>query len=85
MKREITLAKGGTSERTIDISRVEIPDLWHVAMHLKGSKDPVDVRRAEMILECWHLAHDLKRHIQEEIDLDINKLFETLTKKEGKK
>ena len=53
----ITLAEGGTAERKIEIKNITVPDLWHIAMRLHG-------RDQEMVLECWHLAHDMKRHIQ---------------------
>jgi hypothetical protein len=56
----ITRAKGGADERQVHINDVQIPDLWHLAMWLKGS--------ADMILETWYLAHDLKNHIRREIE-----------------
>ena len=59
---KITRAKGGELERDVDINDVQIPDLWHMAMWLKENKM---VLWAEMALECWHLCHDLRRHIQE--------------------
>jgi hypothetical protein len=55
----ITRALNGEHERQVHINDVQIPDLWHVAMYLKDS--------ADMILETWYLAHDLKKHIQEEM------------------
>ena len=62
---KITLAKGGTAEREVDVQEIQVPDLWHVAMALKD--DPsYDNRAADMILETWHLAHDMKRHLQEQ-------------------
>ena len=54
----ITLSKGGTAERQVKLSHLEIPDLWHLAQSL-----PNPHRR--VILECWNIAHDLKRHIGE--------------------
>ena len=53
----VTLAKGGEGEQTLPISQVEIPDLWHLAMTLPD-------REQEMVLDCWHKAHALKRHIE---------------------
>lgn len=45
----------------LDLSRVQIPDLWHIALAVKD--DELDPDRAEqagdLILEVWHLAHDL--------------------------
>lgn len=59
---QITLSKGGTKERTVDINSVEIPDLWHIAMRLRNQYDDDS---ADKVLECWHRCHDMKRHIQE--------------------
>ena len=60
MTKKITRAKGGTHERTVDVDDIVIPDMWHIAMAQK------DERVKEAILEIWHLAHDLLRHIKEE-------------------
>jgi hypothetical protein len=64
---DITLSKGGTAERTIDAQDIDVPDLWHIAMALKNGEVYLPHARtqvSEMVLECWHLCHDLKRHIQ---------------------
>lgn len=61
MKREqimIVRHKGGTAQKTVPISQIVVPDLWHIAQ----AELDLDCRRA--ILETWHLAHDLKRHIE---------------------
>lgn len=55
----ITRAKGGTLERKENVKDIRIPDMWHLAMELPDEND-----RA-MLLECWHLAHDLLRTLQE--------------------
>jgi hypothetical protein len=55
----ILMAEGGTEERTVEAKRIEIPDLWHLAMRLEGQD------RA-MVLETWHLCHDLLKHIKGE-------------------
>jgi len=72
MDKTITLSKGGEAERTRDINEITIPDLWHIAMWLQDEAKqrglPLKLslkRNAEMILETWNLAHDLKRHIEE--------------------
>jgi len=56
----VTLSPGAQNERQIKVDDIEIPDLWHVAGFLeeKGQK-----RAAAGVLEVWHLAHDLKKHI----------------------
>jgi hypothetical protein len=48
----ITLAKGGTAERSVPLGDIRIPDLLHIANSLN---DP----SRDAVLECWHLAHDL--------------------------
>ena len=55
----VTLHKGGTAEKTLPLSHVVIPDLWHIA---QGQMDTLDLAA---ILECWHYAHDLKRTVEE--------------------
>lgn len=56
---QITLSKGGTKERTVDVEKIQVPDLWHIAM------DQDDVNAREQILQTWHLAHDLLRVLRE--------------------
>jgi hypothetical protein len=65
MDRTIILSQGGTNERTVSASTIKIPDLWHLAMHLKKG-NALDRREAEKVLECWNLAHDLLGHIRKE-------------------
>jgi len=55
---KITLNKGGTGEKLVKLDTLQIPDLWHVAQHLP---EP----HRGMILETWHMAHDLKRELLE--------------------
>jgi hypothetical protein len=54
---KVTLSKGGTRERVVEIEALKIPDLWHIAMAEK------DKACSRMILDCWHIAHDLKREL----------------------
>lgn len=66
IEKMITLSKGGTKERNVPINQVEIPDLWHIAQVIKTSKDfRSGEETADLILKCWYLAHDLRKHIQE--------------------
>ena len=58
---QVTLHKGGSKEVTLDISRVEIPNLWDIAM---GLIDAGRTEESDMVLECWHIAHNLKLHIE---------------------
>jgi hypothetical protein len=64
-EQELTRARGGTAERQIPINRVEIPDLWHIALELPGEIDDANTPRGA-VLEVWHLCHDLLSHIKGE-------------------
>lgn len=57
---KITLAKGGTAEKTVELKEIVIPDLWKVAQikELEGYTLG-DKSVKEAIIEGWHLAHDL--------------------------
>ena len=59
MDQVITRSRGGTEERQERASEIQVIDLWHIAMRL-----PKDEQAA--VLEVWHLANDLLRHIREE-------------------
>lgn len=63
---KVTISKGGEGEETEEISKINIPDLWHIAETIRG-KDSICFKdeAADRILEVWKLAHDFKRHIQE--------------------
>ena len=72
-KDTVTLAKGASGEREVPIGEIEVPNLWHIAMDLNKKQEKVYVLwhgeftwvlAGDYILECWHLAHDLKRHIE---------------------
>jgi len=63
---KVSLDKGGTEIRTVPICKVAIPDLWPIAQAIHETGKVADGQGcAKLILECWSLAHDLKRHIQE--------------------
>jgi len=55
----VIFSKGGTKERSVPVSSIQIPDLWHLAL---AQDDP---RSKDAILQVWHMAHDLLRHIRE--------------------
>ena len=65
-----TRSKGGTAEREEIISQIQVPDLWKIAEIFQGKSNTVYMSKAnreavaDAILECWHLAHDMKRHLQ---------------------
>lgn len=54
-------AKGGGGERRTEIKDIEVPDLWHIAMR---SMELGNTQDEKQILECWHLAHDMKKALQ---------------------
>jgi hypothetical protein len=41
-----------------------IPDLWHIAQHLKSDPGERGQAMAEAVLQVWHMAHDLKACIE---------------------
>jgi hypothetical protein len=56
------------------VSDIEIPDLWHIAKYLQNDPNKTAVYSTasgewidsgDAVLEVWHLAHALKRHIIE--------------------
>jgi len=65
-----TRSKGGTAEREEIISQIQVPDLWKIAEIFQGKSNTIYMSKAnreavaDAILECWHLAHDMKRHLQ---------------------
>jgi len=65
-KTLVTLSKGGTKERTVPVSEIEIPDMWHISQAVRRTQEiALSQKAADLILEVWHLAHDLKKHIEE--------------------
>ena len=62
-----TRSKGGTEEREEIISQIEVPDLWFL---IQGMKQGTTISKIEgqrlvaAIEETWHLAHDLRKHLQ---------------------
>jgi len=54
---KIVIQQNPTVEK--DIDEISIPDLWHIAMAQGKGKS------REMILECWHLCHNLKNKLLE--------------------
>jgi hypothetical protein len=50
------------------IDGITVPDLWHLVQALEDGtltrNKTILAKAAEEVLECWHLAHDMKRHLQ---------------------
>ena len=74
MAHPITLNPGTPSEVTTDPGAIDIPDLWHIAQELKGTGativvdftddgKPVEKLAGDYVLDCWHLAHALRRYL----------------------
>lgn len=59
---EITLSKGGTKERRIDITTLHPPDMWFIS---QGLANEGREESSEMVLECWHLCADLVEALRE--------------------
>ena len=51
----------GTERREVEIDKIQVPDLWHIAMMLE---DQGKENAMKAVLDCWHLAHDLITNIQ---------------------
>jgi hypothetical protein len=60
---KVILSPDGEGKRIVDIDSIHIPDLWPVAMALRDYSE-ANAEWSEQVLEVWHLAHDLKKHIQ---------------------
>ena len=70
-----TRSKGGTAERQEIIAQIQVPDLWKIAEIFQGKPNGINSNTiymskanreavADAILECWHLAHDMRKHLQ---------------------
>ena len=63
-----TRSKGGTAEREELISQIQLPDLYLLAEEIirPGNRILKENRErfADMLIGTWHLAHDMKRHLQ---------------------
>ncbi len=57
---QVLLNKGGTDEHFADIEALDVPDLWPIAERI-GVKTP----DGQAVIDCWHLCHDLLRHVKE--------------------
>jgi len=49
---KIITAEGGTARKIVDVKKIVVADLWHLAMRLKGDDQ-------KMVLAVWHLARDM--------------------------
>ena len=72
-QRTITLKRGGSGEVEVPVEQIQVPDLWHIAQFLEKTGEQVYVvkdgeftwvKASDYVLECWNLAHAMRRHIQ---------------------
>ena len=72
MAHPITLNPGAPSEMTAEPGAISIPDLWHIAQELKATGativaledgEFVEKLAGDYVLDCWHLAHALRRYL----------------------
>lgn len=50
----IITSEHGYKQKTVDVEKIVIPDLWNIAMSAPNN------RMEKMILETWHLAQDMR-------------------------
>lgn len=67
----VTLFRGGTRETTVDIADVQLPDVWKIVErleeHFLAEGCPSSwLRDRKAILDCWHIAGALKKHVQKQ-------------------
>ena len=60
---QITLNRGGTAERTVDVDSLQVPDVWNASFVVD---EHLSEAAGERIRECWNLCHNLLRHAQEQ-------------------
>jgi len=58
---KIIRCEHGTAEEVVDVAAIRVPDLWHLAMSLMDEGREAE---KEMVLECWHMAHDMRGALQ---------------------
>lgn len=53
----LVMNENGTAEEHIRIQAIVVPDAWHAIMR---APEPDQ----QILLDVWHLANDLKKHVQ---------------------
>lgn len=67
---QIVRSREGTDRHVQPLDEVRVPDIWHTAMIVKELAEGRTPERrltkedAEMLLDTWHLCHDLLKHIE---------------------
>ena len=93
----IIMKEHGTGQEIVDVTKIQIPDLWHIANRPEtkdewGERhDPqIDALEQARILECWYLCHDLLlalRSINREVHfkhpIDVIELLEQEAREKG--
>jgi|WetSurSiteA1Bulk_404760.scaffolds.fasta_scaffold00586_23 hypothetical protein len=60
MITKIIRSPKGTARQEVDLTNIEIPDAYHLAMRLKKEGR---VKEGEMVYDLWCLTHDLMGNI----------------------
>ena len=61
-----------TNTNGVDVTYQNVPDCWHAYQWLKDNGNPAmgsGETLADMVLECWHQAHDYRNVITEHATL----------------
>ena len=68
MDIDITYHTFPNSSGQLNVNQIDVPDLWHIAMYLKNEdvagEGNYKAIWAEMVLDTWHLAHDMRKALQ---------------------
>jgi len=70
--KDLIINAGGTAEKTIQISDIEVPDCWHSFTYLNNDiaggyaiEHERGKHHAKAVLECWHLAAAMRDKLQQ--------------------
>jgi len=63
--KTIVRSPEGADRREVDLDAIDIPDLWSLGHRLKQEGRE---REGDMVLECWHLCHDLRWNLCNSMD-----------------
>jgi hypothetical protein len=56
---QVVRSKGGAGHHVAQLRELSVPDCWHAATKLRAAGHADE---AEVVLEAWHLCHDLLDH-----------------------
>lgn len=66
---QIVRSRDGKQRHIQQLDEVKVPDVWHTLMVLQDQVDAVPTRAltaqdVQMLMETWHLCHDLLTHVK---------------------